>query len=357
MKKTIERFLVKEDLTIKESMRQMGKVGERILFVVNGHNKLLGSLTDGDIRRWVLANGSLNAKISKTYNKKPFTVNKPYDIKHVRQIMLEQKIGWIPVIDNQGAIRDVLLWEQIFGDGENFPKEKIGVPVMIMAGGKGTRLDPFTKVLPKPLIPIGDKTIIEIIMNRFEQYGVDEFFISTNHRSRMIRAYFEEVNTPYNIHYVEEQKPLGTAGSLRLIKDKIKDSLFVSNCDIIIDGNYHEILHFHKTKNYDITMVGCFRHFTIPYGVCTIENGGQLTHIEEKPEHDYLVNTGMYVIRKRILNLIPKDKPFDITDLIEKVREKGGLVGVYPIDEKSWIDIGQWEEYHKAVKLLGVGSS
>ena len=168
----------------------------------------------------------------------------------------------------------------------------------------------------------------------------------------MVKAYFEEVKLDYKIHYVEEKMPLGTAGSLKLIEDFIKDSLIVSNCDIIIDADYHEIVAFHKKKNNDITVVGSFRHFTIPYGICHIQNGGNLVSIEEKPEYDFLVNTGMYILKKSVLRHIPKNKFYNATDLIQAVQDSGGKVGLFPIDEKSWIDVGQWEEYHRTVRLL-----
>ncbi|MCA9399653.1 MAG: hypothetical protein KC618_07880, partial [Candidatus Omnitrophica bacterium] len=137
-------------------------------------------------------------------------------------------------------------------------------------------------------------------------------------------------------------------------QDKVEHSLIVSNCDIIINANYFEMSEFHKQHDYDITIIGSFRHFTIPYGICHIENGGALTRIQEKPEYDYLVNTGMYFLKKDVLKLIPRDEFYNITDLINHVQTQGGRVGVFPIDSKSWIDIGQWDEYHKSIKALEV---
>jgi len=207
-----------------------------------------------------------------------------------------------------------------------------------MAGGKGTRLDPFTKVLPKPLIPIGERTIIDIIMDKFYQNGIKEFYISINHKSRMIKSYFEEANTKFIIHYLEENQPLGTAGSLKLLEGKIEGSLLVSNCDIIIDTDYSEIIEFHEKKKYDMTIVGSFRHYVIPYGVCEISNGGSLKEIREKPEYDFLVNTGMYVLEPDVLVPIPVNKFYHITDLINEYLKRQEKVGVYPISEK-WYQI------------------
>lgn len=352
MSKIIKRFLISERMTVKEAMRQMGKAGGKILFVVDQGGRLKGSLTDGDIRRWVLREGSLASKIDKVYNQKPVFVEKNYLMKDIKQLMLKKRIEWIPVIDKNKKIKNVLLWANVFGNGNHMPMAKIDIPVVIMAGGKGTRLDPFTRILPKPLIPIGDRAIIEVIMDRFSRYDVKEFYISIHHKSRLIKAFLDEKNISYKITYIEEETPLGTAGSLKFLMKRIKDNLIVTNCDIIIDGDYLEVIKFHKINNNDITIIGSFRHFTIPYGICTIQGGGRLLNIDEKPEFDFLVNTGMYILKKQTLSFIPEGKFFNITDLVQKVKDQDGKVGVFPIDEKSWIDVGQWDEYQKSLKSL-----
>jgi dTDP-glucose pyrophosphorylase len=343
-------FLVRETVSVKEAMRSLGKTGERILFVVDQENKLIGSLTDGDIRRWVLKEGELTSTIQNVFNREPIFFVDTYDREKIKKIMLENKIDGIPVVTKQKVVKEIILWNRVFGKPTASSEAKIYIPVVIMAGGKGKRLDPFTKVLPKPLIPIGDKAVIEVIMDKFSDFGVKEFYISINHKSRMIKAFFEEMNSAYRVSYIEEDKPLGTAGSLKYLDGKIHTDIFVSNCDIIIEADYAEVLDFHKHKNYDITIVGSFRHFVIPYGICTIGNGGTLVNIKEKPEYDFLVNTGMYIVKKEVLALIPKDEYFDFTDLINKAVQNKCKIGVFPIDEKSWTDIGQWEEYYKSAQ-------
>ena len=151
-----------------------------------------------------------------------------------------------------------------------------------------------------------------------------------------------------------QKSGIGNKSDLRFLLDKIKGLIFVSNCDIIIDCDFQEIIHFHKSNNYDMTIVGSFRHFTIPYGICHIEDGGRLVKIDEKPEYDFLVNTGMYLMDKGVFKYIPKNEFFDIPDLVKKIHREGGKIGVFPINEKAWIDVGQWEEYHRALKLLGI---
>lgn len=352
MVKDVKDFLIPENISVKEAMIRMDKNGEKVLFVADKDARLLGSLTDGDIRRWMLADNSLADKVEKIYNKNPQFVKEGYSTEEVKDFMLTKKIEWIPVVDNFNRICEVLLWDNIFAGKVLKPKNRLDIPVVIMAGGKGQRLDPFTKILPKALIPIGDKPIIEIIMNKFDPYGIKDFYISIHTKSKMIKAYFEELDSAYNINYIEEEEPLGTAASLKFLEGKIEGSFLVTNCDIIIEGDYSEIGEFHKAKGLDITIVGSYRHFTIPYGICEVANGGALKSLNEKPEYTLLVNTGMYLLKSEVLKLIPEEKVYNMTDLIKSAKRHGKKVGVYPISEKSWIDIGQWDEYHKAVKGL-----
>jgi len=221
-----------------------------------------------------------------------------------------------------------------------------------MAGGKGTRLKPFTKVLPKPLIPVGDKTVVDHIIDRFVDYGIKEFYLTVNYMSKIIQAYFEEKNPDYKISFAEEEEPRGTAGSLTLTKDFLKTPFFVSNCDVIIEADYSDIYQFHLKGRYDITLVAAAKQFHIPYGVCELNHHGGLKNIQEKPEYNFLVNTGLYVLNPKVLGMIPDKGLFHMTHLIEKVKEEKGTVGVYPVSENSWIDVGQWEEYRKALKTI-----
>jgi len=348
-------FLINETLSIKEVLRTLDRTGEKTLLVVDEQNKLLGTITDGDLRRYILSGKSItnNSDIKTIYNKNPIYIKRDeFSVELAKDKLIENKIELLPVLDEEGRVIDFTTWTQIFS-GEKRDKPKIkNIPVVIMAGGRGSRLDPFTRILPKPLIPIGDRAIIDIIMEKFSDFGINEFYISINHKASMIKAYFEETNKKYSIRYIEEKEPLGTAGSLKFLQGKVKDSLMVSNCDILIKCDYSEIVKFHKENNHDITIVSSLKHFVIPYGICEIEENGLLTNMVEKPEYNFLVNTGMCVLRKNVLKLIPAEKKFHITDLINAVKGNKGKVGVFPISEHSWVDIGQWKEYHKSVKSL-----
>lgn len=338
---------------IKDALKQLEETERKTLFVVDDASRLVGTLTDGDIRRWILAEGSLDGRVENVCNRAPRVVVAGYDVEQVKKEMLEFRIGCIPVVNADKEIVEVLFWENLFSEGLTRKQLKpIELPVVIMAGGKGTRLDPFTKILPKPLIPLGDKTVIEIIIDSFVACGVDKFYISVNYKSKIIKSYFEELEPSYAIEYIHEDKPLGTAGSLRYLCGKIGSSLIVTNCDVIIKTDYHDLVEHHQAEGNDITLVASLKHYNIPYGVCMIENGGTLNRIHEKPEYNFLVNTGLYVLKPETLELIPENEFFHITHLIEKVQETGGKIGVYPISEKSWIDTGEWAEYKKALSQI-----
>lgn len=347
-------FFVSQDISVKQAMKKMTEIGQKTLFVADKNEILLGALSDGDIRKWILGGGSLRENIGKIFRKNPKFVKGNYRLDDVKKIMLDSLIEAIPVVYENMKIDEILTWERVFSGQLPKQKKQLLCQVAIMAGGKGTRLDPFTRILPKPLIPIEEKPIIEIIMDKFVEYGVRDFFVSVNHKAKMIKSYFEDMDGKYHISYTEEKEPLGTAGSLKLLTNKISGILVVTNCDVIVDCDYSEIVEYHKNNDYDITSVVSCRHYVIPYGVCEIENGGLLKKITEKPSYDFLVGAGFYVINKKVLNLIPKNKYFNFNHLIEKSQGRGLKVGVFPISEDSWIDIGQWEEYKRALEKMKV---
>ena len=352
MAKDAKMFLIDEHKTVKQAMSQLSSIGEKELFVVDGEGRLSGVLSDGDIRKWLLRNGGFEASVDQVCNKNPKYVERNYDLLVVKKLMLDFKIEAVPVLTIDRKIEHILVWDEVFGNGVKIQKPELKLSIVIMAGGKGTRLDPFTRILPKPLIPIGDKPIIELIMEKFAECGIKEFFISLNHKAMMVKSYLEEASQAFKIHYVLEDKPLGTAGALKLLSKKIKETFIVTNCDIIINCDYVELADFHAKSQNDLTIVVSCRNFVIPYGVCEIEPGGILKEMREKPGYDVLVNTGMYVVEPKLMRLIPSNKPFNFTDLISKAKSLKMKVGVFPISEGSWLDIGQWEEYQKVVKSL-----
>ncbi len=351
MRDRLAELLVAPDTSIKEALRRMSAGGEKILFVADDQQRLIAVLSDGNVRRFILNTGGISGTVRDCCNFNPIFIHENYDRETLKKLLLKEKIEVIPIIDTEKRVTGVLRWCDLFGEEKN-KYTPIHCAVVIMAGGLGSRLDPFTRILPKPLIPINDKSVIDIIMENLAQHDVTRFHLSINHKARVLKAYLEEKEANYEINYIEEEVPLGTAGSLKFLEGQVSTDILVTNCDVIFDVDYSEILKFHINKSNDITIVGALHHFTVPYGVCSIGNGGQLVGLEEKPEYDFLVNTGMYIIRPEMLSLIPSDTFFNFTDLIEKAKGRNCNVSVFPIDDKAWIDVGQWEEYRKAVNAF-----
>ena len=350
----MKNMIIPPNLSIREAMKVLSKSAEKCLVVANHDNILLGTITDGDIRKAILNGIAISESIKSVYNSCPTVVLKDkYNIKEIKKIFLNKKFSLLPLVNNDNKIIDVLLWEKIFSDDINFSKKQLGnVPVIIMAGGKGTRLEPFTKILPKPLIPIHEKPVIQHIIEKFSDYGIKNYYLTINYKGHILKAFFEEIQSDNNFEFFEEKSPLGTAGSMYHFRNKFTKPFFVTNCDILINDDYYKIYDYHKKNNFSLTLVASAKEFTIPYGTCEINEHGHLSHINEKPQYDFLVNTGLYVLNPNVLNMIPKDKFFHITDLIKKLKEDGEKVGIFPIDDDDWSDIGQWNEYKKAIDKL-----
>lgn len=338
-------------ISIREAIRVLDITGKKILVVVE-NDVLVGVITDGDIRRWILKNGNLNENISEIINTNPIILFKR-EISKAKNLMKKNKVEAIPIVDEQGKFKDIIFWDETFGN-EVEKTKKINNVVVIMAGGKGTRLYPYTKILPKPLIPIGEVSIVERIIQKFCDVGCNQFFLTVNYKKNMIKAYLEEVDKDYGITYIEEEKFLGTAGSLYLLKDKITESFFVSNCDILVDANYDDILEYHKKSQNKITMVTSLKNYVIPYGVIKTDNQGCISTISEKPEYNFQVNTGLYVLEPEVLKDIPINEVFHITDLINQYVESGQRVGVYPVTENAWLDMGEIKEMQAMIQKLGI---
>ena len=358
MEDNVRAFLLPQTHTIRQAMEQLEKTEEKIVFVVDEESRLVGSLTDGDIRRWILSDGDLKAEVHRICNRNPYVAKEGFAIEQVRAEMINGNFGCVPVIGPSREVVQLVFWKQLFqGEVAVKSKRQLNLPVVIMAGGRGTRLAPFTNVLPKPLIPVGDKTIIELIIDQFLPYGLDQFHLSINYKSKILKSFFEELTPEYSVSFLEEREPRGTAGALRALYLPVPQNLIVTNCDIVIEADLAELVSFHQDNDYDLTLVASLKDYNIPYGVCELEKGGSLARIKEKPQYNFLINTGMYVVRRDRLDLIPEETKCDMTDLIEKIKHAGGRIGVFPIGENAWTDTGEWTEYRKALDHLGRLSS
>jgi dTDP-glucose pyrophosphorylase len=342
-------FCVSPVISIESAIIALKKSGYRCLVIVSKKNELLGTLTDGDLRNAILKGANLKGSIRKLYNRRPKFVDiKKYNPSSIRNLFIKNKMDLIPIIEKK-KIKKIITWNECFLKRENLSN----VSAFILAGGKGTRLEPFTNVLPKPLIPIKGEPIIKMILSKLEEYEICNYWISINFKSEIIKSYLKSVKIKGKINFVNEKKPLGTIGSLSLVpKKKLSDNIIISNCDVLIQSNYFNIYKHHIKKKLDMTLVVCYKNYRIPYGSCSVTNSGILKKIREKPEYKHFVNIGFYIMKKNLVKLIPKNSPLDMNKFITQLKTKGKKIGVYPIDDSSWQDVGEWSEYKKVVDLI-----
>ena len=345
--KEIRDLFIDKQASINTTLKKMDDVRSKLLIV--GSEKIFeGLISIGDLQRAIIKNIDLSTPISTVLRKDIIVAQEGDDDEKIKKRMFTIRAEFMPVLNEHNEVVEVIFWEDLLDATKLPPSEKINFPVVIMAGGKGSRLKPITNVLPKPLIPIGDKPIVQHIMERFVDVGSNKFYFTVNYKSELIEYYFNSFEHPqYSIQYLKEKEFFGTAGSLSLLNGLIDSTFFVSNCDIIIDQDYSEIYRYHKANENELTLVAALKHYKIPYG--TVETGynGSLEEIHEKPEITYKINAGLYILEPHLLDEIPQNQFFHITDLIDKIKNRGGKVGVFPVSEKSWKDIGEWDEYLK----------
>lgn len=354
-KTKLQSLLISPDTTLKQAMQKLNETAEKILFVADENKKLLGTITDGDIRRGIINGRQLTIAVKEIMTRKFISVisDSPDLQNRAKELMQKNLIEQIPVINEHGMIADVISWVSYLAKrGRDAKQSFLQNPVVIMAGGKGTRLDPFTKILPKPLIPLGNKPIIEHIMDHFYKNGFSKFILILNYKKEMIKMYFNENKQPYELEYVEEENYLGTAGGLSLLKHRLNNTFIVTNCDTILEGDYRDFFNWHLERKNLMSIVGSHREITVPYGVLSMENGS-LIEINEKPKFDLFINTGTYVFEPDILDIAGNKEYLDMDKLISRIkRAHKDRIGVYPYWGK-WFDIGQWDEYRKSLKHLG----
>ncbi len=344
----INKILGKLDLTVSEAMQRIDKNTRGILFLTDENNKLKGCITDGDIRRFLLAGGSMSDCAVNAANMSPKVAK---SIDEARELFHKRNYIVIPIINDNGEVTDLYSDE----NGDIFLHNSFSIPVVINAGGKGTRLDPFTKVLPKPLIPVGDIPIIELIMKEYQNYSCNDFHIIVNYKKELIKAYFSEGDNNYDITWYDEKKPLGTGGGMSLLKGKIDKTFFFINCDALLTANYERILEFHKENGNIITMVCAYKNFNMPYGIVEIGKNGSVKSMQEKPLMSFLTNTGIYIVEPEVIDDVEDNVAIGFPDIIEKEMKKGRKVAAFPVSESEWMDMGQLPELKKMrEKLYGV---
>ena len=348
MQDKIPKISIDSSITMLQSLEKMDFEGVKSLIVFKNED-FLGLLTIGDIQRAIIKGVELNEKVEVIIDTDKIFGDSQDGLETIKNKMYRLRAECMPVVNDENELINVYFWKDLFGSKQSESREKIDLPVVIMAGGKGTRLQPLTHVIPKPLIPLNEKTILELIMDQFKEIGCSKFFMSVNYKYEILKYYMENLKTPYNIDFFKEEKPLGTIGSVSLLKGKINTPFFVSNCDIIIDQDYRDVYEYHKRNKNMITIVTAIKSYKIPYGVIETGANGSLTNLTEKPELSYMINTGVYILNPELIKDIPENEFYHITQLIEITKNNGGKVGCFPVSEKSWTDIGDWNEYLKFI--------
>lgn len=356
IKKKFKFNIINKNQSIKRCLWQLNKSKYKCLIVCdNQRNKVIGTLSDGDIRRALISKKTLNTKIGSIV-KKHFIYfdEKNYNLKKIKLKFSDPKlkVELIPILNKQKNLISIFAKDNLKNKLKKDNASKKNIKVIVMAGGKGTRLLPLTNVIPKPLIPINKKTMVENILDNFVKYGMNDFFISINYKSYLLKSFFKELGTKYKVSFLEEKKPLGTAGSLYLArKKKVFKNYFITNCDTILKTDLSKVYNNHLKSKKTITIIACKKSYNISYGVCNLDNKGRFKNLSEKPIYNNLVNTGMYIASSEILKLFNSERKIEMNKVITQLA-KNNEVNVYKIKEKSWVDVGQWPEYKKFLKKI-----
>ena len=338
--KNIQKIKLTIDSTIKEALQVIDTGAMKIALVLDDEDHLLGTLSDGDIRRGLLKGLTLDDSIESIIFTNP-TVCGINDTKEdILKIAVSKKLYCIPIVDEKGVLVGV---EEI---DDILKPTSFSNKVVLMVGGLGTRLRPLTDDIPKPLLQVGDKPILETIINGFAKYGFTNIILSVSYKAEMIEDYFGDGSKfGVNIEYVHEDKRMGTAGALSLMCEKLNEPFFVMNGDLLTNINFEHMLEYHMSNDATATMGVREYDFQVPYGVVNVE-GHDILNIEEKPVHNFFVSGGVYVLSPDVLEVIPSAY-YDMPTLFEKLIEEKKKSISFPIRE-YWLDIGQMSDFHRA---------
>ncbi len=323
---------------------------QEIAIITDDFERIVGIFTEGDFRKSVLKNIDTNISIKKIMNKKFFFVSPSAKKNSILNIFKKVNIQKILITKNK-KYKGIIDRDEFF---ENITNDKflLDNPVIIMSGGLGKRLAPLTRILPKGLIPVGNEPIIKMIMNEFYKNSFNNFNIILNYHGKMFEGYFFQHKLKFNINFFHEKNRLGTVGYLSKLKKNFNKTIFLTNCDILLKVNYKEILKYHENLDNDLTICSSYKKIKIPYGVCNINKKSQLISMQEKPEVNYLVNTGFYLIKPNVLKYLSYNQKTDMNEFITKLKKLKKKIGVYPVPGNSWLDMGEWNEYQKTINLL-----
>lgn len=333
--------IINPSTPIIDAIKIIDDASLQIALVVDEKMHLLGTVTDGDIRRAILTNISLNTPVKEIMFGKPTVVSQNVTKDEIIEIIQRSELRQIPVVDETGMLVDLKILVEMISE------QRLDNWVVLMAGGLGKRLGQLTQERPKPLLKVGDKPVLETILNNFREQGFYSFFISVNYMSGMIEEYFGNgAGFGVEIKYIREEEKLGTAGALSLLPEQPKQPFIVMNGDLLTKVNFSHLLDSHKNNKAMATM--CVRKcdFQVPFGVVNIEHN-KLISLVEKPVHSFFINSGIYVLAAETIKHIPAKTYFDMTTLFEKLLEQEIKTSVFPIHE-YWLDIGKMDDYKRA---------
>lgn len=336
-----KQIAVSPETPIRNVLAIIDQGALQIALVVDENDRLMGTVTDGDVRRGILRGVDLDEPVRRVFNENSVTVSVDDDVTFIQRLMKDKYARQIPMLDHDGRVVRLYLLKDFLRE------DKRDIPVLLMAGGLGTRLKPLTDDCPKPLLRIGGRPILEIILENFIEHGFRQFYFSVNYKAKMIEDYFGDGSRwGATIEYLREKKKMGTAGALSLIPEQPTVPIIVMNGDLLTKVNFQHLLAFHKENENPATICVSEYGFRVPFGVVQVENN-RLIGLREKPEHKFFVNAGIYILEPEVLNLIPKNEFFDMTSLFEELILRNNDVAVFPLRE-YWLDVGRLGDYEQA---------
>jgi dTDP-glucose pyrophosphorylase len=339
-------IIVRTSTPLSEAIGRIDASGLKIALVVDDDNRLKGVIGDGDVRRAMLRQVPLTSAASEIMNTHPLCLPVGTPMAEVIGFMRSKQVQQIPLVEPDGTLAGLEVLDRLVGRGQAMTN-----PVVLMAGGLGMRLRPYTEKVPKPMLEIGGKPLLERIINRFIDQGFSRFYLSVNYLAEMIEDHFQDgARWNIQIEYLREPSRLGTAGALSLIPQAPQEPIIVMNGDLLTEASYSSLLQFHESHNALATMAVREYDYQVPFGVVRLENGC-IRAIDEKPVERHLVNAGIYVLSPQVLEMIPRDTNFDMTSLFEKVVAQGCVAAAYPLRE-YWLDIGRAEELKHAERIF-----
>lgn len=340
--------LIQPGATVRDAIAAIERGALGIALVVDEDNTLLGTVTDGDVRRAILRNVPLEGGVSELLVRpegSPYTrpITAPYGTPNdeLLALMHVKAVRQVPLVDSQGHVMGLAIMSELTRRGE------LGIPAVVMAGGLGTRLYPLTENTPKPMLPVGDKPILERIVEGLASHGIRDIWLTTHYHAEQIRAHFGDGQAwGVNIRYVHEETPLGTAGALSMLPVRFTTPFLLMNGDLLTRLNYRSLYQFHLDVEAVLTVCVKEHDVHVPYGVVDIKNG-LVRNLSEKPINQFFINAGIYILAAQLLDYIPRNQSFHITQLIQQLVAEGKKVASFPIQE-YWLDIGQMPDYEQA---------